>query len=58
MRVLAIVPGTPEKTSKAAMLASLWIIFCIGFSAFEIFAYGTPYFPEALRSLLAANYLE
>lgn len=47
-----------EKLSKAAILASLWIVFCIGFSAFETFTFFTPRFPEALRHFLTANYLE
>jgi Uncharacterized conserved protein (DUF2304) len=55
-----VVPSheTPDKSSKARILAGLWIIFCVGFSCFEIYNFTGPHFPVALRSFLSANYLE
>jgi hypothetical protein len=39
-------------------LAWLWIVLCLGFSAYDTFLYRTKYYPSALRKFLAAAYLE
>jgi hypothetical protein len=39
-------------------MAWLWIVVCLGFSAYDTFLYRTKYYPDALRKFLAAAYLE
>lgn len=46
------------KTGKASIVASLWILLCIGFSVFENFGYNSPSYPLFLKTFLSAAYLE
>ena len=42
----------------ATILSIAWIVLCVGFFAIEAGSYRSAAYPEALRSILTANYLE
>ena len=48
-------PASPM--SKGSILASCWIVMCVGFYAYEATQYTTASYPSILRRVLSAEYL-